>query len=41
MARPIKETTQQVADRIRQENIAWGGAILLVIILLGFLAYAY
>jgi hypothetical protein len=41
MARPIKETTQQVADRIRQENISWGGAILLVVILLGVLAYAY
>ena len=35
------ETTQQVADRIRQENIAWGGAIVLVIILLGVLAYAF
>lgn len=41
MARPVEQTPQQVADRIRQENISWGGAIVLVIILLGVLAYAF
>lgn len=35
------ETPQQVADRIRQQNIAWGGAVVLVIVLLGVLAYAF
>jgi hypothetical protein len=41
MARSIEPTPKQVADRIRQENIAWGGAIVLVIVLLGVLAYAF
>jgi len=41
MARPVKPTPRQVADKIRQENIAWGGAIVLVMFLIGILSYAF
>ena len=36
-----KLTPHKAHDQIRQENIAWGGAFVLVILLLGILSYAY
>ena len=36
-----KLTAHEAHDEIRQQNIAWGGAIVLVVILIGVLAYAY
>jgi ABC-type phosphate transport system permease subunit len=36
-----KLTAHEAHDQIRQENIAWGGAFVLVILLLGILSYAY
>lgn len=42
MARTVKgKTAREAHDDIRQQNIAWGGAIVLVVILIGVLAYAY
>ena len=39
MARPVEPTPQEVADKIRQENISWGGAIVLLILLAGIVAH--
>jgi len=36
-----KLTAHEAHDDIRQQNISWGGAIVLVVILIGVLAYAY
>ena len=42
MARTVKgKTAREAHDDIRQQNIAWGGALILVIILIGILSYAY
>lgn len=42
MARTVKgKTAQQAHDEIRQQNIAWGGALILVALLIGILSYAY
>jgi len=42
MARTVKgKTAQQAHDEIRQQNIAWGGALILVVLLIGILSYAY
>ena len=39
MARSIEPTPKEVADKIRQENISWGGAIVLLILLAGIVAH--
>ena len=42
MARTVKgKTARQAHDEIRQQNIAWGGAIVLVILMVGILSYAF
>ena len=41
MARPVKgKTAREAHDEIRQQNIARGGAFVLVVTLIGVLAYA-
>ena len=42
MAKPVKgKTAREAHDEIRQQNIAWGGALILVALLIGILSYAY
>ena len=42
MARTVKgKTAQEAHDEIRQQNTAWGGAIALVILMVGILSYAF
>ena len=42
MARTVKgKTAREAHDDIRQQNIAWGGALILVVLLIGILSYAY
>ena len=42
MARTVKgKTAREAHDDIRQQNIAWGGAIILAILMIGILSYAY
>ena len=42
MARTVKgKTAQEAHEEIRQQNIAWGGAIVLVILMVGILSYAF
>jgi hypothetical protein len=42
MARTVKgKTAREAHDEIRQQNIAWGGALILVVLLIGILSYAY
>ena len=42
MARTVKgKTAREAHDEIRQQNMAWGGALILVVLLIGILSYAY